>query len=93
MSLFDVGYIIRHATALLTTDTAAVHIASCFDTPVLALYRNSRDLAKFPPLSERSRVLLALDDDLTSISVTDVCEGLNVFNPGLRVPRMESNDG
>lgn len=92
-SLFDVGYIIRHATALLTTDTAAVHIASCFDTPVLALYRNPRDLAKFPPLSGRSRVLLALDDDLTSISVTDVREGLKVFDPGLQVPRMESNDG
>ncbi len=93
VSLFDVGYIIRHAAALLTTDTAAVHIASCFDTPVLALYRNPRDLAKFPPLSERRRVLLALNDDLTSISVTDVREGLKVFNPGLQVPRMESNDG
>lgn len=78
-SLFDVGHIVRHAAALLTTDTAAVHIASCFDTPVLALYRNSRDLAKFPPLSKRNQVLLALDDDLMSISVAHVREGLGAL--------------
>lgn len=92
-SLFDVGCIIRHATLLLTTDTAAVHIASCFDTPVLALYRNPRDLAKFPPLSKRNEVVLAPDNDLTSISVADVREQLKVFNSGRQVPRMESNDG
>ncbi len=79
-SLFDVGHIIRHAAVLLTTDTAAVHIASCFDTPVLALYRNARDLSKFPPLSKRNRVLLALDDDLASIGVEKVREGLDSFN-------------
>ncbi len=76
-SLFDVGEIVRHSSVLLSTDTAAVHVASCFDTPVLALYRNPRDLAKFPPLSKHNHVLLALDDDLTSISVAEVREGLD----------------
>jgi ADP-heptose:LPS heptosyltransferase len=92
-NLFDVGEIVRHSSMLLTTDTAAVHVASCFDTPVLALYRNSRDLAKFPPLSERNHVLLALDDDLTSISVAEVREGLNVFNRDLKEVKPESKDG
>ncbi|MFQ5529339.1 MAG: glycosyltransferase family 9 protein [Gemmatimonadota bacterium] len=75
-SLFDVGHIVRHTTALLSTDTAVVHIASCFDTPVVALYRNPRDLAKFPPLSSHNQVLLALDDDLSSIGLEQVREGL-----------------
>ena len=74
-SVFDVGHIVRHAAALISTDTATVHIASCFDTPVVALYRNPRDLAKFPPLSSRNQVLLALDDDLESIGLQQVREG------------------
>ncbi|MDH3298444.1 MAG: hypothetical protein OEM96_09245 [Gemmatimonadota bacterium] len=76
-SLFDVAHIVRHAAALLSTDTATVHVASCSDTPVLALYRNPRDLAKFPPLSSRNRVLLARDSDLESIGPDAVREGLN----------------
>lgn len=75
-SVFDVGHIVRHAAALISTDTATVHVASCFDTPVVALYRNPRDLAKFPPLSSRNQVLLALDDDLGSIGLQQVREGL-----------------
>jgi len=82
-NLFDVGHIVRHAAVLLTTDTAAVHVASCFDTPVLALYRNPHDLAEFPPLSDSSKVLLARDDDLRSISVAQLREGLKVFRGGL----------
>ncbi len=74
-SLFDVAHILRHVAALLSTDTATVHVASCFDTPVVALYRNPRDLAKFPPLSSRNQVLLALDNDLDSIGLEQVREG------------------
>lgn len=81
-NLFDVGHIVRHAAVLLTTDTATVHVASCFDTPVLVLYRSARDLAKFPPLSERSEVLLARAEDLLSISVAEVREALEDFHGG-----------
>jgi len=92
-SLFDVGHIVKHAGFLVTTDTAAVHIASCFNTPVLALYRNPRDLAKFPPLSRVNQVLLAFDDNLASISVEKVREGLDYFDRTLPVSTSESNHG
>ena len=92
-SLFDVGHIVKHAGFLVTTDTAAVHIASCFDTPVLALYRNPRDLAKFPPLSRVNQVLLAFDDNLASISVEKVRDGLDYFERTLPVSTSESNHG
>jgi ADP-heptose:LPS heptosyltransferase len=82
-SLFDVGHIVRHAAALLSTDTATVHVASCFDTPVVALYRNPRDLAKFPPLSSHNQVLLALDDDLSSIGLDQVREGFTALEKQL----------
>ncbi|TFG62427.1 MAG: lipopolysaccharide heptosyltransferase family protein [Gemmatimonadales bacterium] len=75
-SLFDVGHIVRHAAALLTTDTAAVHIASCFDTPVLALYRSPRDVAKFPPLSGQRVAIVAPTGDLAAITSREVLDGL-----------------
>lgn len=78
-SLLDVGYIIRHTSVVLTTDTAAVHIASCFDTPVLVLYRNPRARAKFLPLSESDHVLVGDENHLASISVDEVRTGLQLL--------------
>jgi heptosyltransferase III len=55
-SIFDVGYLVQHMRILVTPDTSLVHIASCYNTPIVALYRLERDLKKFKPLSKINRI-------------------------------------
>ena len=71
-NIFDAGHLISHSRALLSPDTALVHIASCFNTPVIALYRQPLDLRKFPPFSKEQEVLMAEDLEISSIPVKDV---------------------
>ena len=73
-SIFDAGHLIRHSRILLSPDTALVHIASCYNTPVVALYRQPLDLQKFPPFSSKQQVLMSKDQNIASITVPEVLE-------------------
>jgi ADP-heptose:LPS heptosyltransferase len=73
-SIFDVGRVIEQLGLLVSTDTALIHVASCFDTPVLALYKIGSDLQRFPPLSTAQRTIVAPDADLGRISAEQVLE-------------------
>jgi len=71
-TIFDVGWIIKHLGLLVTPDTALVHVASCFNTPIVALYRLQRDLEKFKPLSENKRIHVTATGVIDDISPRDV---------------------
>jgi len=71
-SIFDAGHLIKNCRILVSPDTALVHIASCFNTPVLALYRQTLDLQNFPPFSEKNQVLMAPDLHISGISTSEV---------------------
>ena len=73
-SIFDAGHLIRNCKALVSPDTALVHIASCYDTPVLALYRQPLDFQNFPPFSHNNQILMAPDHDVSRIPVSEVLE-------------------
>ena len=73
-SIHDVGVLVDHIRLLVTPDTSLVHVASCFNTPVIALYRNERDMKKFPPLSDVNRVHITTTSVIDDIPVEDVLE-------------------
>lgn len=49
-SLYEAGLIVEQLRLLITPDTSMVHIASCFDTPVVGLYGAAQqDQSRFRP--------------------------------------------
>ena len=49
-NLYEAGLIVEKLLLLVTPDTAMVHIASCFNTPVIGLFGKARqDLSRFKP--------------------------------------------
>lgn len=73
VNLLEAGRILRELKLLVTPDTSFVHMASCFDTPVVGLYRNRKaDLTRFSPMSFISRVVVSPDETVQSIPVQSV---------------------
>ncbi len=72
VTIFDVAYLVKHMRVLVTPDTSLVHIASCYNTPIVALYRLERDLKKFKPLSQVNRVVVTPTGVIDDIIPEDV---------------------
>ena len=63
----DAAHLIKHLKILISPDTSLVHLASCYDIPVIALYRTDLDYKRFPPYSKVQKVLISpteLTDDI-----------------------------
>lgn len=73
-SLLDVAAVTERMDAVLTVDTSIVHLASVFDRPIVALYRDHRpDADRFRPLSTRRQVLFSSPDGrVAEIEVAEV---------------------
>lgn len=67
---------IYHSRLVISPDTAIIHIASAFNTPVIGLYNNVEwNLERFKPLSEKSTVLISQDaESINSITPEQVLE-------------------
>jgi len=78
-TLLDAGYLISHLRLLITTDTALVHVASCSNTPAIVLYRLERDMKKFPPFSDHSRIHISPTTNLADILPNEVIESTREF--------------
>ena len=78
-SIFDVNHVIKHLRLLISTDTSLIHIASCHNTPVFALYRIENDLIEFSPLSEKQYTILAPEGNFKNIKPNTVIENFKTF--------------
>jgi len=78
-SIFDVSYVIQHLKLLISPDTSLIHIASCFNVPVLAFYRIENDLIEFAPLSDKQYTIVAPDGEIDKIHIDTVTEIFNTF--------------
>jgi ADP-heptose:LPS heptosyltransferase len=70
----EVAYLVRRLKLLVTPDTSLVHLASCYNIPLVALYRTELDYKRFPPYSDLRRVLVSkteLTDDIPPQDVYD----------------------
>ncbi len=64
---------ICYSDILLTPDTAAVHIASAFNVPVIALYPNYEwNFISWQPLSKNYRSIRSNSESINNISVDEV---------------------
>ena len=67
-NLHEVWKSVENLKLLVTPDTSLVHIASCSDTPLVALYRNSqRDNIEYSPLSTLQEVLVSATPEIITI--------------------------
>jgi ADP-heptose:LPS heptosyltransferase len=64
-SINDVISLVKKASALITIDTALVHIASAFNTPILSFHvGNEEQIKKYYPLSEVAFVMKSPSSEL-----------------------------
>jgi heptosyltransferase III len=76
-NLYEVGEIVKQLKILITPDTSLVHIASCSDTPLIALYRKRlADRTQFAPLSALQKVIVSPTADVIAIECATVSTAL-----------------
>lgn len=72
-NLFEAGEIIKRLKVLVSLDTSLVHVASCYNTSLIGLYRNKKeDSSRFRPLSETYDIILSPTERVADIAVEDV---------------------
>jgi ADP-heptose:LPS heptosyltransferase len=73
-SILEFAALIKESCLLITPDTSAVHFASAFDIPIIALYNNvDWNLKRFAPLSTINKVLVSNNSNsINSIEVNEV---------------------
>jgi len=72
-NVFEAGEIIRCLKLLVSLDTSLVHIAACYEVPVVALFRNDREsMSRFPPLSRESDMVVSPGPRIDALEVVDV---------------------
>lgn len=60
----EIAGIVKNSTAVISPDTAIIHMASAFDIPVVGLYTDVKwNIDRFAPLSVKQRVLISPDND------------------------------
>lgn len=79
VTIFEFAELIKTVDILISPDTSAIHIASCFNKPVVSLYNNVQwNINKFTPLSDHHIVLKSKErNSINSISPHDVFGAFN----------------
>jgi len=77
-NIFEVAEVVRNCDVIVTPDTSIVHLASCFNKPIVAMFHNVEWVIKrYAPLSDVHRVILSKDkNSIADISVEEVLEKL-----------------
>jgi len=76
-SLFDVAALVKELDLLFTPDTSLIHIASCYNTPLVGLYRSDTvHLNRFSPYLTRHFQLISNTEKVETISVENALEAL-----------------
>lgn len=82
-SINDVISLVNRAELIITPNTSLVHIASAFDTPIIAFYSsNEEDKIKFSPLSSKQFVLRFVDKKsvINDIDAAEVTKAINTLS-------------
>jgi ADP-heptose:LPS heptosyltransferase len=71
---------IRHSNLLITPDTSAVHVASAFNVPVIALYPGVEwNFVSWQPLSDLKISLVSKTERINDISVEEVLKAFDTI--------------
>jgi ADP-heptose:LPS heptosyltransferase len=78
----DLVSMIKICEIILTPDTAAVHVASAFNKPLVAIYGGMPDnTAKFYPLSDNMVIIPAIEgtDSISGVEASSVLNAIENF--------------
>jgi len=76
-NLFEAGLLVGKVKMLVTPDTAMVHVASCFNTPVLGLYGKApQDQSRFKPFLTAHRIIVSSTSLIRDIPAETIIEAL-----------------
>jgi len=79
-NLFEASLITEKLKALITPDTAMVHIASCTDTAVIGLFGAAeQDLSRFKPFLVDHRLVLSPTKQVADIELKSVIDALSEY--------------
>ncbi|ACF42715.1 glycosyltransferase family 9 protein [Pelodictyon phaeoclathratiforme] len=79
-NIYEAGLIIATVKLLITPDTSLIHVASCYDIPVIGLYREApQDLSRFGPLFIPFELIISATGEVSDISVTAVAEKVQLL--------------
>ncbi len=86
-TLAEVGELLKKLRVLLTPDTSMIHLASCFNIPVIGLYQNQDALqGRFYPFLIKHRIIASQSrfvDDLPVDEIVSVAlEAIELLAPG-----------
>lgn len=78
-TIFELAELIKQCSLVVTPDTSAVHIASCFNTPIVCFFHNVEWVRiKFAPLSEKQRIIVSKEENsFESITPEEITESIN----------------
>jgi heptosyltransferase III len=72
-SLAEVGELLKNLKLLITPDTSLIHLASCFNVPVLGLYQNQDALqGRFYPFLIKYKLVTSATHRVDDIPVDDI---------------------
>jgi heptosyltransferase-3 len=74
ISLFEVAHLVQYCKILISPDTSLIHIASCYNIPVVVMYRTERDSQRFPPYSSNKQILISPSGFVDGITPQRVIE-------------------
>lgn len=77
-SVYDAAELIRHLSLLISPDTALVHVAACYDVPVIGLYRSDPvHYRRFAPRVSHAHQLVSSSLTVADITIADVIVALD----------------
>ncbi|HWQ81825.1 MAG TPA: glycosyltransferase family 9 protein [Ignavibacteria bacterium] len=76
--ILELAEIVRNARLIITPDTSLVHIASCFNVPIVAVYHKVEwNIKRFAPLSDKKVILISTEENKISIDSGEVCAAIS----------------
>lgn len=76
-NLYEVGMLVSNLKFLVTPDTSLIHVAACYNIPLVGLYRNRfEDRTRFKPLSDNYELVISPTLNVKDIAVSDVVSAL-----------------
>jgi ADP-heptose:LPS heptosyltransferase len=79
-SLFEAGLLIKQLSVLVSPDTSLIHVAACFNVPVVGLYRADLvHLNRFAPYQTRHVQLVSESSDIQDIEVDRVTQAITTL--------------
>jgi heptosyltransferase-3 len=76
-NIYEVGLLVRLLRLLVTPDTSLVHVASCSNTPVIALYTNvPAEQSRFGPFLIEHKLIISATSQVSDIDIEAVASAL-----------------